>query len=425
MDEGMKMAKTPEELYKERTDRIEAAINLKVPDRVPIAPQLGFFPIRYNGMTCQQALDDYQRMAQAWKKTVLDFKWDMFSGPSVMYPGRVFDILGIKQFKLPGRQLPPDVTYQYVEGEYMEAEEYDEFFANPGEFTIKRLFPRMAVALDSFKDLPAFHSMASGYALVMGVPTLLAMPNFAEAIEALINSAKEAASWLTVVTELQEELKDLGFPVLFSSLPSQAPFDHISDFLRGMRGAMLDMYRNPDKLLRAIDLVTQPAIDGPLNVADMSGINRIFMPLHRGSKIFMSDKQFETFYWPSFKKVVNGLVNAGMIVAPFFEGDYTPRLEYLKELPKGKIVGHFDQTDLAKVKEVLGDRMCIKGNIPASLLCTGTPRQVEEYCKRLIDIVGEGGGYIMDGGSGIPDEAKPENVKAMTEFTMKYGEYKK
>jgi uroporphyrinogen-III decarboxylase len=111
---------------------------------------------------------------------------------------------------------------------------------------------------------------------------------------------------------------------------------------------------------------------------------------------------------------------------PFYEGDYTPRLEYLKELPKGKTIAWLDKTDIFKAKEEIGDRICLKGNIPASLFIAGTPAQMEEYCKKLIDIVGEGGGFIMDGAlSGIPDEAKPENVRAMTEAVFKYGVYRK
>jgi uroporphyrinogen-III decarboxylase len=50
------------------------------------------------------------------------------------------------------------------------------------------------------------------------------------------------------------------------------------------------------------------------------------------------------------------------------------------------------------------------------MLVAGTPDQVREYCKKLFDVVGDGGGFILDAGVGIPDEAKPENVLAMYEF---------
>ena len=86
----------------------------------------------------------------------------------------------------------------------------------------------------------------------------------------------------------------------------------------------------------------------------------------------------------------------------------------------------FDRTDLTKAKELFGDHACIKGNVPASLLNAGTPQQVEDYVRESIENCKDGGGFMIDGGvAGIPDEAKPENVKAMVDATFKYGVYRK
>ena len=89
-------------------------------------------------------------------------------------------------------------------------------------------------------------------------------------------------------------------------------------------------------------------------------------------------------------------------------------------MPKGKVIWWFDATDIVKAKETIGDVACVKGNVPLSLLCTGDPDGVKEYCKNLIDKVGQDGGYIMSTGAGM-DETKPENVKAMIEFSKAYG----
>jgi uroporphyrinogen-III decarboxylase len=77
---------------------------------------------------------------------------------------------------------------------------------------------------------------------------------------------------------------------------------------------------------------------------------------------------------------------------------------------------------MVKAKEILGDTVCIRGNVPLSILVTGTPERVRASCKKLIDTVGKSGGYIMDASTGL-DDAKPENVKAMFEFTREYGVY--
>lgn len=108
---------------------------------------------------------------------------------------------------------------------------------------------------------------------------------------------------------------------------------------------------------------------------------------------------------------------------PFFEGDYTPRLKYLAELPKGKIAGHFDIIDRIKAKKIIGNTMAFWGNVSAPLLATGSPAQVKDDVKSLIDIFGDNGGLIIDASTGIPDEAKPENVEAMINTALEYGVY--
>jgi uroporphyrinogen-III decarboxylase len=61
--------------------------------------------------------------------------------------------------------------------------------------------------------------------------------------------------------------------------------------------------------------------------------------------------------------------------------------------------------------------------VPSSLLQLGTVQQVKDYCKKLIDTIGEGGGFILSPCSST-DEVKPENLKAMIDFTHEYGVYR-
>jgi uroporphyrinogen-III decarboxylase len=221
--------------------------------------------------------------------------------------------------------------------------------------------------------------------------------------------------------EFDNKMAAMGYPVSHSSI-TLAPFDVVSDFLRGMRGAMLDMYRCPDKLIAVQEKIRPMLLESAITLAQMGNNNRVFIPLHRGADGFMSLEQFENFYWPGLKALMMGLIDAGLTPCPFFEGHYDQRLEYLKELPAGKVVGMFDRTDLFRAKEIIGDTMCILGGMPLSLLQTGTPEQVREHTKKVIDEVGKNGGFIM-GSNTILDEAKPELVKAWVEATMEYGQY--
>ena len=159
------------------------------------------------------------------------------------------------------------------------------------------------------------------------------------------------------------------------------------------------------------------------SAARMNGNPIVFIPLHKGADGFLSDAQFKKFYWPTLKKLFMGLINEGCVPFPWAEGGYNSRLEIIKDVPKGKVIWGFDATDMVKAKKILGDVACITGNVPLSLLQIGTPDDVKDNVRKLIDTAGKDGGYIMMNGAVI-DEAKPENVKAMIDYTKEYGVYK-
>jgi uroporphyrinogen-III decarboxylase len=185
----------------------------------------------------------------------------------------------------------------------------------------------------------------------------------------------------------------------------------------------MDLFRRPDTVLQAIERTIPLAIKQGVTAATMQGNPSVFIPLHKGADGFMSDEHFKTFYWPSLKAVILGLLEEGCIPCLFCEGSYNTRLDYLKELPEGTL-WIFDRTDIFKAKEIIGNNICIGGNVPAGKIITGTADDVKAYCKELIDKVGKGGGYLMSFGTAM-DEGKPETVHAMIDFTKEYGVYKK
>jgi methoxylated aromatic compound---corrinoid protein Co-methyltransferase len=187
-------------------------------------------------------------------------------------------------------------------------------------------------------------------------------------------------------------------------------------FSQGSKGAMLDLFRNKDKLLNLMDRLATLIPRSGIAAVKAGGGNMIFIPLHWGLDGFMSPRQFATFFWPQFQKVLLTLVDAGIYPHVLWEGDCTSRLNVIKDVPAGKCVCFFERTDILKAKQALRGTVCIRGNVPASMLITGMSNHVREYCKKLFDTVGDGGGFILDAGVGVPGEAKPENVLAMFEL---------
>ena len=260
---------------------------------------------------------------------------------------------------------------------------------------------------------------------MLGMPNRFVMPavrpDVRAAFQAIIDYGKEAETWQKPLMEFSREVYAAGYPS-FMGGQSHAPFDILADTLRGTRGIIMDMYRQPDKVMEAIAMLTPMNIEIGVQMANMSGRPFVFFALHKGDDMFMSDVQFEKFYWPPLKEVILGLIEEGCIPFLFAEGKYTNRLPIIKDLPPGKVLWHFDQTDMFKAKKILGDNACIAGNVPTSLLVTGTPEAVKDYCRRLIEVCGEAGGFILTGGASI-NKGNPENLRAMIDAVKEYGVY--
>jgi len=423
VQEVNKMGKTPQDVYQEREKRLNDAIQLKVPDRVPIAPLFTFFAAKYAGITCQEAMYDYNKLAEVTKKTVVDFDVDVYSNPfGVIAPGPLLDILDDRRFKWPGHGVRINNTFQYVEGEYMTADEYDAFITDPTDYILRTHIPRVLGALEPLKMLSNLPGSAYiGLDIAFTLP--FALPPVAQVLETLTKAGQESLKLVNRQATFSQEMTGLGFPSMFSGV-IVCSFDYIGDLYRGTRGIMLDMYRCPDKLLEAIDRITPIIINTAIDTTKLSGIPRCFIPIHKGIDGFMSLKQFNTFFWPTLKQLMLALIDKDIVPIVLWEGDCTSRLETIADIPKGKAIYWFERTDMDRAKEVLNGQVCIMGLMPSSLLCTGNPQEVRDYTKRLIDVVAKGGGYILNGDVGIPDEAKPENVRAMFDFAREYGVYK-
>jgi uroporphyrinogen-III decarboxylase len=247
-------------------------------------------------------------------------------------------------------------------------------------------------------------------------------PDMKQTLQSLMDIGDELAKWAAAVGRCSREAMKAGIPTAMRGNLAKAPFDTIGDTLRGTRGVMMDMLKQPDKLLEAIDVITELSISSTIeSINAMDGIMAFFV-LHKGADGFLSPAQFDKFYWPSFRKFIMALIDEGIIPVLFAEGSYDTRIEHFTEFNKGEVAWLFDQTDMVKAKKILGDKCCISGNVPTSLLTTGTAEQIKEYCRELIEACAPGGGFILAGGANI-DTGKAENLRAMMEAAKEYGVY--
>jgi len=413
------MDKKTEQLYKERAKRISDAIQLKVPDRVPLEIAFQYFPAKYVGIPASAAYYDCDGWLAACKKTLLDFDVDI-GGVQPFFPGKVLEYIEPRSIRWPGYGPTELNTHQAIEGEHMKADEYDIFLKNPADFMLRLYMPRVSGAMEPFKMFPQLSLLGAGYYGALAIADAFTNPEIARSIRTLQKAGREFRKWRPKIMKFNREIQKLGFPPVGTGM-GLAPFDAVSDSLRGMQGTMLDMFRQPDKLLEALEEILKGMI-ARIRPAVPGSDNRVMIPTHRGSEGFMSLKQFETFYWPTMKRFIEALIERGLTPCLFWEGDYNSRLEYLLELPKGKVFSHFDTTDIFRAKEVLNGHHSIGGNFPCSLLQSGTPDDVKALAKKMIDVVAKDGGFIMSTRSPV-DDADPVNLKTLIDFTKEYGVY--
>jgi uroporphyrinogen-III decarboxylase len=262
---------------------------------------------------------------------------------------------------------------------------------------------------------------------ITNVSTLFASEEFAQLAGAMKKAGEASTKWSQEIGRMDIEMASLGFPNTWTPVSGgvQPPFSGFSNNFRTFRGVVLDMFRQPEKLKAALNKIVEYRIATANPVVKTDGKPAIGSSAepHRVSDEFLSRKQFEEFVWPYWKRGIDATLNLGYdTVWMFFEGRRDNQLEYFTDFPKGSLLILFEKTDMLRAKEILGDRVCLMGNVPLPLLQLGTPQDVEEYCKKLIKVCGKGGGFILANGGGIYD-AKPENMRAMVDSVKKYGWY--
>ncbi len=409
--------------YKARVQRILDAINMKQPDRVPVIPFVGFFGAFYAGYTPYDVMYDYNKLKSSFGKYVLDMKPDAHLSVTVSPPGRLHEIIDYKLYAWPGHGVAKEHSYQCLEGEYMKANEYDALISDPTNFFLTAWLPRVMGALDGLKMLTPFTNMTEMYGGFTGAAFVpFGLPPVKAALKAMSDAGDEALKWIGTVGAFGAEMTAAGFPGFFGG-GTKAPFDTIGDTLRGTKGIITDMYRQPAKVVRACEQFVPIMVKMGVDNAKLNGNPVVFIPLHKGADGFMSDEQFKKFYWPTLKDLMDGLIAEGCIPFPWAEGGYNSRLKVIKDSPKGKVIWGFDTTDMAEAKKMLGNVFCIGGNLSIATLSVGTTEDVKNAVKKLINDCAKGGSYIMLSGATI-DNVPPANIKMMIDATKEYGVYK-
>jgi hypothetical protein len=368
-------------------ERIDKHVNLEEPDRVGIAPFGEFYYGQFTSMSIEEMLMDPWKADKAFE---IGFKrhggLDMAEVAFLlaMYMSPTPDIFSTFYFDwhLPGRERAreaiPNLNERAREDPLMKEQDYDLILKHG----LHRFFTFRRAGVGDLGLLatvaPQTTEIARKWREQYQVPTM---------VDAAINT----------------------------------PFTLLSQ-LRGSTNFMLDLRRRPDQVLEVLDIVCDGVIAAGLALAEMVQAKTVIVGAVRGSADFISPKMFEKFCLPYLVRTAHAAAEAGLRIQYHFDTNWTPMLEYFRELPPKSGYLHLDErTDIIQAKKVLGDHLCLLGNLKPSLFTLGTEAEVEREVKSIIDGCAAGGGLIVS--VELTADSRFELVDKMIQTTKEYGVY--
>jgi hypothetical protein len=393
-----------EQRYADRLRRYVTAMRNEKPDMIPIRPFVAEFTGKVAGFTCQELAHDYDKAFIAARRCAAEFDWDAVVSNMVYVWTGLTQAMGLKYYGIPGVDVPPDTGFQYreppPERAFMEADEYDALIEDPTGFLYNVWLPRVSAEI---VPIDAPNTYRNNLSLVKGGMAMMQYFTAFGTQNALLRSESGTVSAIAGIFK--------------------APLDIIADKLRGYLGLVDDLLSQPQKVLAACEALMPHLFHVAHATADPDKNVPIGYWMHRGCVPFVTPDQFNKIYWPTVKPIIEQLWAAGHQTLFYAEGSWDYHLESFAELPDQSIVYHVDQGDIFKVHAAIGHKFCLSGGIPNVLLGHRPAAEVRARCKRVIEGVARDGGYIMDASAIVQNDARIENMQAMTEVTREYGLY--
>lgn len=376
-------------LKQDRQELFDDLYHLKQPKRVPITIKVNNeFGIQYAGLDLIETQWYPPKMEQAADIICNDFFADKNPFGSRRFPA-FYTLTNSNLF-----QMSSSGFLQHPEITPMKVEEYGELINNPYDFLIEKIIPRLYPALDP--DMKN-HTL-----------------NFAIGMQSLADDNAAAG----IIGKKMSEKYGYFNPIAKSAILS--PFDFIADILRGFTGISMDIRRHPQQVIEACESVLPLMVKMGIT-KNPTVMSEAYVPLHMAP--YMREKDFEKFYWPTFKKMVEEIMATGQGMSFFCEQDWSRYLDYLQDLPAG-IRLRFEYGDPKIFKEKLGKKHILSGFYPESMFRNSTLAECKDKAKEILDILAPGGNCSFDVDKVmITYGGGKENYIEVLKLVKEYGRY--
>lgn len=205
---------------------------------------------------------------------------------------------------------------------------------------------------------------------------------------------------------------------------------HQCQFMRGFAEFLMDLHINSEFASRLMDIIADIWIRIAQNALEAVGDNiDVIMwgdDVAMQEATLMSPEVYRELIKPQHKRMVAALKSHGSTRVHYHTcGSVYALIDDLIEIgidALNPIQVNARNMDPARLKDEFGERLAFWGAIDTQrILPYGSPEEVRAEVRRIIDIMGKGGGYILASVHNIQAEVTPENIAAMFDEGKSYG----
>ena len=382
-----------QEMLSYRAKLFEDAIRFRKPERVPHVSNFFLWFLSDYGIPVTKGCRDHQLLQEMYRAELEKSPFD--SSCSVYILGsmtpKIIDPIGQGLYYY--NDETGDVSLKDLE--LLKGSELKDLMENPSKATFETMLPRKFA---NWKDLT---------------------------IGDLAKSLEEYANFMQAFVQTGELMyNEFNMPKDMAFFPLGLGMEDMFYTYLGMKETSIAMRRHPEELKAAVDAL-EAGLDAQLSMLKKEnrpeGYYMFDTLIGLVGHNYVNRKQWEKFYWPTLKKILDKIVEEDLTIKFNQEGSVLLYSDYLKDYEKGHIGIWLDVDDPYDIREALPN-VCIMGGMTSDLLSRGTPEQCVSKAKQLIDDLGTEGGFILtqDKMMTYKRDCKAENLKAVCEFAQSY-----
>lgn len=375
-------------LLQERTELFDNAFKFKHNKRVPLGCNIWSWQVLDAGYKQSEVLLDYALAEKVNREFHERYQFDAYTNLITRNPLRLTNLLGGGNHFIDAS----DEMIQSGEHSVMTEEELPEFAADADKFYWEKAFPRYLTQND---------------------------PDFKLTYGTLQKAFEEKAAFDAYSAKMLKMNRDEFGALMYYGPMERLPLEHLALELRGLKGASVDMRRKKNEVLAWSNTIfnrgnSMKDFNAAADSQDITGfVAHITMVWQVVS--LMSPKQFEIFYWPQLKQIIDRAAATGQKMFIAAQGEILRFAEFLQEVPKGVMMIHPEGDDIREFRKKVPN-VALAGGLPTSILGTASPQECVDYARRLVDDMGDGFVLCQNQMISYRNDCKRENLLAYLDY---------